>query len=139
MTVGQIPGRVPLHQEFQARSVPLSGTDDTPAQCGVPVKDPLGIGEAGTQQTCTLLRATDEFPGISFTLKPGGTIAGQIEFVKTNFQIDIVPLEGAEGFYAGEGDSVYWESNGNPYQTSATIDGDSRIAALNLMKAWQGL
>ena len=59
--------------------------------------------------------------------------------MKTNFNIDIVPLAGADGFYAGEGDSVYWEGNGNLYQTSATIDGDSRTAALNLMKVWQGL
>ena len=109
------------------------------AAIGVPVKDPLGIGDVGSQQTCTLLRATDDFPGVAFTLTPGGTITGQIDFVKTNFSIDIVPLEGAEGFYAGEGESVYWEGNGNLYQTSATIDGDSQMAALNLMKVWQGL
>ena len=109
------------------------------AAIGVPVKDPLGVGDPGFQQTCTLLRATDDFPGITFTLTPGGTIAGQTEFAKTNFDIDIVPLEGADGFYAGEGNSVYYEGNGNLYQASATIDGDSRTASLNMLKAWLGL
>ena len=103
------------------------------------MKDPLGVGDPGFQQTCTLLRATDDFPGITFTLTPGGTIAGQTEFAKTNFDIDIVPLEGADGFYAGEGNSVYYEGNGNLYQASATIDGDSRTASLNMLKAWLGL
>ena len=106
---------------------------------GVSVKDPLGVGAAGFQQSCTLLVAPDDFPGVSFTLFPGGTIAGQIEFVKTNFSIDIVPLDGADGFYAGEGNTVYWEGNGNLYQAGATIDGDSRTASLNLLKTWQGL
>ena len=109
------------------------------AAIGIPVKDPLGIGEAGFQQSCTLLRGTDDFPGITFTYTPGATMAGQIEFVKTNFGIDIVPLEGAEGFYAGEGNSVYWEGNGALYQASATIDGDSRAASLNMLKAWLAL
>lgn len=109
------------------------------AAIGVPVKDPLGIGDPGFQQSCTLLRGTDDFPGISFTFTPGATIAGQIEFVKTNFNIDIVPLEGADGFYAGEGDSVYWEGNGALYQASAVIDGDSRTASLNMLKAWLGM
>jgi len=106
------------------------------AAIGIPVKDPLGVGDAGFQQSCTLLRGTDDFPGITFTLVPGGTIAGQIEFAKTNFSIDIVPLDGADGFYAGEGNSVYWEGNGALYQSSATIDGDSRTASLNMLKAW---
>ena len=102
------------------------------------MKDPLGVGDPGYQQTCTLLRAADEFPGITLTLVPGGTIAAKTEFAKTNFNIDIVPLAGADGFYAGEGDSVYWEGNGNLYQTSATLsgDGDARAASLNLLKAW---
>ena len=96
------------------------------------------MGDPST--SCTLLRATDEFPGITFSVKVGGTIAKQIEFVKTMaFKIDIVPIKGADGFYAGEGDSVYWEGKGNLYQTTATIDGDSRTAALKLMKLWQGL
>lgn len=108
------------------------------AAIGEAVKDPLGVGDAGYQQTCTLLRAVDEFPGITLSLVPGGTIAGQIAFAKTNFDIDIIPLEGADGFYAGEGDSVYWEGNGNLYQAGATIsgDGDARTASLNLLKAW---
>lgn len=106
------------------------------AAIGVPVKDPMGIGVAGSQQTCMLLRATDDFPGITFMLTPGGTIAGQIEFVRNTYGIEIVPLDGAAGFYAGEGDSVYWEGNGNLYQTSAVIDGDSRTAALNMLQAW---
>ena len=89
------------------------------AAIGVPVKNPLGIGEPGGLQSCTLQRATDDFAGISFTLFPGGTIAGQIEYAKTTFQIDIVPLEGADGFYAGEGESVYHEANGNLYQTQS--------------------
>jgi hypothetical protein len=38
------------------------------AAIGVPVKDPMGIGIAGSQQTCMLLRATDDFPGITFML-----------------------------------------------------------------------
>ena len=129
-----------------ATDVPEEGVEDLcstipdlaaiEAAIGVPVKDPLGVGDPGFQQTCTLLRATDDFPGISFTLVPGGTIAGQIEFVKTNFDIDIVPLEGADGFYAGEGDSVYWEGNGSLYQVQASIDGDSQTASLNLLEAW---
>ena len=45
------------------------------AAIGVPVKNPLGIGEPGGLQSCTLQRATDDFAGISFTLFPGGTIA----------------------------------------------------------------
>lgn len=106
------------------------------AAIGIPVKDPLGIGDAGFQQSCTLLRGTDDFPGITFTYTPGATIAGQIEFVKTNFNIDIIPLEGQDGFYAGEGDSVYWEGNGALYQTSAVIDGDSRGASLRMLQAW---
>jgi len=75
------------------------------------------------------------------TLIPGGTIAGQIAFAKSNFNIDIIPLDGADGFYAGEGNSVYWEGNGNLYQTSATLsgDGDARTASLNLLKAWLGM
>ena len=56
--------------------------------------------------------------------------------MKTNFKIDIVPLPGFEGYYAGEGDSVYVERNGVLYQTSATIDGDSRAASQKLMEAW---
>jgi len=108
------------------------------AAIGEAVKDPLGIGDAGFQQTCTLVRSVDDFPGITLTLVPGGTIAGQIEFAKTNFNIDIVPLDGADGFYAGEGDSVYWEGNGNRYQASATLsgDGDARAASLKLLQAW---
>jgi hypothetical protein len=106
------------------------------AAIGVAVKDPLGMGQAGSQQSCTLLRGTDDFPGIVFTYTPGATIAGQIEFAKTNFNIDIVPLAGADGFYAGEGDSVYWEGNGALYQASAVIDGDSRTASLNMLQAW---
>lgn len=106
---------------------------------GVPVKNPLGIGDAGYQQSCTLQRATDDFPGITFTLVPGGTIAAAIAFAKTNFNIDIVPLDGAEGFYAGEGNSVYWEGDGSLYQSNATIDGDSRTASLNMLKLWLGM
>lgn len=108
------------------------------AAIGEAVKDPLGIGDAGFQQSCTLLRSADEFPGVTLTLVPGGTIAGQIEFVKTNFNIDIVPLDGADGFYAGEGDSVYWEGNGNLYQAQAVLsgDGDARAASLALLQAW---
>jgi len=109
------------------------------AAIGVPVKSPLGIGEPGGLQSCTLQRATDDFAGISFTLFPGGTIAGQIEYAKTTFQIDIVPLEGADGFYAGEGESVYHEANGNLYQTQASVDGDSRAASLSLLRVWLGL
>lgn len=109
------------------------------AAIGVPVKDPLGVGDAGFQQTCTLLDGTDDFPGITFTLIPGRTIAAQTEFVKTNFNIDIVPLEGADGFYAGEGNTVYWEGNGSLYNAGATIDGDSRTASLNMLKAWLGM
>ena len=109
------------------------------AAIGVPVKNPLGIGEPGGLQSCTLQRATDDFAGISFTLFPGGTIAGQIEYAKTTFQIDIVPLEGADGFYAGEGESVYHEANGNLYQTQASVDGDSRAASLSLLRVWLGL
>ena len=109
------------------------------AAIGVPVKDPLGSGEPGSLQSCILLRATDDFAGITFTLIPGGTIANQIEYAKTTFDIDIVPLDGAEGFYAGEGNSVYWEGNGALYQAGATIDGDSRTASLNMLKAWLAL
>ena len=109
------------------------------AAIGVPVKDPLGIGDPGFQQSCTLLRANDDFPGITFTATPGLTIAGQIEFVKNTFSIDIVPLDGAPGFFAGEGNSVYYEQSGTLYQTSATIDGDSRTASLNMMKVWLGV
>ena len=109
------------------------------AAIGVPVKDPLGIGEAGFQQTCTLLRANDDFPGITFTATPGQTMAAQIDYVKNTFSIDIVPLDGAPGFFAGEGDTVYYELNGTLYQTGAVIDGDSRTASLNLMKVWLGL
>ena len=109
------------------------------AAIGVPVKNPLGIGDAGYQQSCTLQRARDDFPGITFTMTPGRTIAQQIEFAKTNFNIDIVPLVGADGFFQGEGDSVYYEANSTLYQTSASIDGDSRAASLNLLKVWLGL
>ena len=109
------------------------------AAIGEPAKDPLGVGEAGFQQSCTLLRASDDFPGITFTATPGLTIAAQIEYVKNTFAIDIVPLDGAAGFYAGEGNSVYYELNGTLYQTGATIDGDSRTASLNLMKVWLDL
>ena len=105
---------------------------------GEAVKDPFGIGDAGYQQTCNLLRAVDDFPGITLTLVPGGTIAGLIEYVKTNFNIDIIPIADADGFYAGEGNSVYWEGNGSLYQASATLsgDGDARVASLNLLQAW---
>jgi hypothetical protein len=108
------------------------------AAIGEAVKDPLGVGDAGFQQSCTLLRAVDDFPGVTLTLTPGGTIAGQTEFAKTNFNIDIVPLDGADGFYAGEGSSVYWEGNGNLYQASASLSGDAdaRTASLNLLQAW---
>lgn len=108
------------------------------AAIGETVKDPLGVGDAGFQQTCTLLRAVDDFPGVALTLVPGGTIAGQIAFVKTNFNIDIIPLDGADGFYAGEGNSVYWEGNGSLYQASATLSGDAdpRAASLALLQAW---
>ncbi len=106
------------------------------AAIGVSVKNPLGIGEPGSQQTCTFLRATDDFPGITLSVSPGATIAGKTKFVKTNFNIDIVPLAGFEGYYAGEGDSVYVERKGVLYQTSATIDGDSRAASQKLMEAW---
>ena len=108
------------------------------AAIGEAVKDPLGVGDAGYQQSCTLLRAADDFPGVTLTLIPGGTIAGQTEFAKTNFNIDIVPLDGADGFYAGEGNSVYWEGNGNLYQASASLsgDGDARTASLSLLEAW---
>lgn len=109
------------------------------AAIGEPVKDPLGIGDAGFQQTCTLLLANDGFPGVTFTATPERTIAAQIEFVKSTFSIDIVPLEGAPGFYAGEGNTVYYELSGTLYQTGASIDGDSRTASLNLMKVWLGL
>ena len=108
------------------------------AAIGVAVKDPLGSGEPGSLQSCVLLRA-DDFAGIVLTLMPARTIAAQTEYAKTTFNIDIVPLEGAAGFYKGEGDSVYYEANGNLYQTSASIDGDSRTASLNLMKVWLGL
>jgi hypothetical protein len=110
------------------------------AAIGEAAKDPLGVGDAGYQQSCTLARAVDDFPGITFTLIPGGTIAAQTEFAKTNFNVDIVPLEGADGFYAGEGTSVYWEGNGNLYQASASLsgDGDARTASLNLLRAWVG-
>ena len=56
------------------------------AAIGVPVKDPLGIGDAGFQQSCTLLRGTDDFPGIVFTYTPGLTIAAQIEFAEDELQ-----------------------------------------------------
>ena len=51
-----------------------------------------------------------------------------------------MPLDGADGFYAGEGNSVYREGNGNLYQASASLsgDGDARTASLNLLKAWVG-
>ena len=106
---------------------------------GVPVTDPGSVGAAGSQQTCGLIVTTTGGQDVGFTLIPNGTIAAQIEFIKINFpdwSIDIVPLEGAEGFYAGEGDSVYWEGNGGLYQVQALIDGDSRTASLNLLKAW---
>ncbi|MBK9971094.1 MAG: hypothetical protein IPP16_10295 [Acidimicrobiaceae bacterium] len=48
-------------------------------------------------------------------------------------------LEGADGFYAGEGESVYHEANGNLYQTQASVDGDSRAASLSLLRVWLGL
>ena len=85
-----------------------------------------------------MLRAADDFPGVDLTLVPGGTIAASIEFAKTNFNIDVIPLEGADGFYAGPGNSVYWEGNGNLYQASATLsgDGDARAASLALLQAW---
>ncbi|CAN5633703.1 hypothetical protein BH10ACT2_BH10ACT2_28970 [soil metagenome] len=109
------------------------------AAIGEPVKDPLGIGDAGFQQSCTLLRANDDFPGITFTATPGQTIAAQIEYVQNTFAIAIVPLDGAPGFYSGEGNTVYYEQNGTLYQTGATIAGDSRTASLNMMKVWLGL
>ena len=108
------------------------------AALGVAVKDPLGVGDPGAQQSCNLLLATNGSTGLVFTLFPGGTIAGQTEFAKTTFGFDIVPLDGADGFYAGEAYSVYWEGNGNLYQAAATIDGDSRAASLRVLKAWIG-
>ena len=89
-----------------------------------------------TSKRAPCLARSDDFPGITLTLTPGGTIAGQTEFAKTNFNIDIVPLDGADGFYAGEGNSVYWEGNGNLYQASASLsgDGDARVASLDLLR-----
>ncbi|MEQ1701604.1 MAG: hypothetical protein ABMA25_15960 [Ilumatobacteraceae bacterium] len=130
------PGSAPSADDL-CTTIPDFATIE--AAIGIPVKDPLGVGAAGFQQSCTLLRGTDDFPGITFTYTPGATIAGQIEFAKTNFNIDIVPLEEADGFYAGEGDSAYWEGNGALYQTSAVIDGDSRGASLRMLQAWLGM
>ena len=106
------------------------------AAIGVGVKDPLSVGDPGEQQTCTFLRATDDFPGVVFTIAPGATVEGKAKFIKTNFNIDVVPLDGAEGYFAGEGNSVYAERNGSLYQTSASIDGDSRAASKRLMTTW---
>ncbi len=147
-SVGSTNVTVPAPDDTQASQATIPGVganlcDSIPdfaaieAAIGVAVKSPLGVGEIGAQQSCNLVRTTDDFPGIVFTATPGRTIAAQIEFVSTNFGIDIVPLEGADGFYKGEGDSV--ELNGTLYQTNATIDGDSRTASLNLMKLWLGL
>ena len=106
---------------------------------GVPVTDPLSVGAAGSQQTCGLIVSSTGGQDVGFTLIPNWTIDAQIKFIEANFpdsSMDIVPLEGAEGFYAGEGESVYWEGNGSVYQVQALIDGDSRTAGLNLLKAW---
>ncbi len=149
-SVGSTNVTVPAPGDTQATQATIPGVganlcDSIPdlaaieAAIGVAVKSPLGVGEMGAQQSCNLLRATDDFPGIVFTATPGRTIGAQIDFVSTNFGIDIVPLEGEAGFYKGEGDSVYYELNGTLYQTSATIDGDSRAASVNLMKLWLGL
>ena len=115
----------------------LATIEDT---IGVPVNDPLSIGGAGSQQTCGLIVSATGGQDVTFTLMPNWTIAAQIKFIETNFpnydNMDIVALEGAEGFYAGEGESVYWEGNGGVYQVQALIDGDSRTASLDLLKAW---
>ena len=111
------------------------------AAIGEAVKDPLDNGEPGYAQGCTLLRAADEFPGITFSFTPDRSIDDQIAFVSTNFGIDIVPLPGADGFYIGEGNSVYYVLDGDLYQTSASLsgDGDPQAAAVNMMNAWLGL
>ena len=109
---------------------------------GAPVTDPLSVGAAGSQQTCGLIVSTTGGQDVGFTLIPNWTIASQIEFFEANFpdsSMDIVPLDGAEGFYAGEGESVYWEGNGSVYQVQALIDGDSRTAALDLLRAWSAI
>lgn len=108
---------------------------------GEAVKDPLDNGEPGYAQGCTLLRAADDFPGITFNFTPDRSIDDQIEFVSSNFDIDIVPLPGADGFYIGEGNSVYYVLDGDLYQTSASLsgDGDPQAAAVNMMNAWLGL
>ena len=107
---------------------------------GIPVEDPLSIGDAGSQQTCGLIVSATGGQDVTFTLTPNWTIAAQIKFIEVNFpnynNLDIVALEGAEGFYAGEGESVYWEGNGGLYQVQALIDGDSRTASLDLLRAW---
>ena len=107
---------------------------------GIPVEDPLSIGDAGSQQTCGLIASVTGGKDVTFTLSPNWTIAAQIKFIEENFanydNMDIVALEGAEGFYAGEGESVYWEGNGGVYQVQALVDGDSRTASLDLLRAW---
>ena len=105
----------------------------------MPVKDPLSVGAAGSQQSCGLIVSTTGGQDVSLGLIPNWTIDAQIKAIDAMFpdsNTEIVPLEGAEGFYAGEGMTVYWEGNGSLYQTQALIDGDSRTAALNLLKAW---
>lgn len=111
------------------------------AAIGEAVKDPLDSGDPGFLQGCTLLRAADDFPGITFSFTPDRTIDAQIEYVSSTFGIDIVPMPGADGFYIGEGNSVYYELDGDLYQTGASLsgDGDPQAAAVNMMNAWLGL
>lgn len=110
---------------------------DIETAIGVAVTSPLASGQAATAPTCSYLRAADDFPAISFHVVYGQTIAQQIEYVKNTFSIDITPMADEPGFYLGEGNSVYYESDGNLYQTQATIDesGPGQAAVL-LMRIW---
>ena len=110
------------------------------AAIGEAVKEPLDSGDPGYAQGCTLLRAADDFPGITFSFTPDRSIDDQIEYVSTNFGIDIVPLAGVDGFYVGEGNSCTTCSTETSTRPRATINGDDpQTAAVNMMKAWLGL
>ncbi len=131
-------GSAPAEIEGLCASIPDPAAIE--AAIGEAVKEPLDSGDPGYAQGCTLLRAADDFPGITFNFTPDRSIDDQIAYVSTNFGIDIVPLEGVEGFYVGEGNSVYYVLDGDLYQTGATINGDDpQTAAVNMMTAWLGL
>ena len=107
---------------------------------GVAVKDPSSVGIPGSLITCSYLSEGSGGQDVSFSASYGRTIAMQTEYLKETLSVDVTPLEGADGFYDGEGDSVYYELDGNLYQVQALLpEGDNVAAAVSLLRLWLGV